>query len=169
MITCPGCQYRGIEKGEELDLQSILISNIDLPNYWTELKTGPGIDQDRSTDSIGITFYSDKYPKSFGVSEDVYRFSSIYIAKYDFSYNRDYYSNGFLPETWTLKSKVADDSIFSCVKTKYDEFPICHWTARYKNIIIVFDAWLVPDRLTLKDVGDIVKTIDLKMEKIISE
>jgi hypothetical protein len=156
-------------EGEQFNLHTLLISNDDLPENWELNGIGQGIDEDRSSDSVGIGFLSDLFPNSRGISQDVYRFPTLSSSIWDYKIHEDIYTSGDIPKEWTFKSEIANESSFSCIYYSNITFPVCNWTARYGKIIIVVSAWLIPERMSLAKFEEIVKIIDSKMKDEINK
>jgi hypothetical protein len=166
LVSCSGLFHSSSEV-DKMNLNDLLITIHDVPAHWSTNGSGKGIDPARSTDSSGIGFYSDIYPDSLGISQNIYRFSSIGVAKDDFSNQLTFYDAGQIPQGWSFKSTAASESRFSCTNYSNVSFPVCNWIARYDRIVIEFGGWLVPARMTLSDMEAIVRTIDSKASKLV--
>lgn len=153
----------------KVNLANLLISvnDMPMPAQWSS-PFGPGLalEPNRSTDSIGIGFYSDLYPESLGVSQEIYRFTSTWKAKWDYSELLRGYDTNSIPSEWTFQSEFADESFFLCEDASNIPFPHCEWYARYERLVVQFGGWLIPERMTLFDMEEIARTIDTKVGKI---
>jgi hypothetical protein len=125
LITLSSCTNVRTQKDQELELKTLLLSTNDLPLNYKVSSIGPGIDPDRSKDSIGIGIYSDVFPDSLGISQNVNRFQRISSAKYDFSNYLDYFASGYIPQAWSYKSEIADETVFACFHASNIAFPRC--------------------------------------------
>jgi hypothetical protein len=148
-------------------LNDLLITTADLPAYsWGVV--GPSstvIDRERSSDLAAITFFSDLYPEHFGSGQEVYRYDSDSDAKQDYEYAVREFGNGYVPSDWKYQSSVASQSQISCTNYPNVSFPVCYWVARYGRVVIDFTAWLIPGRMTLNDMQNIIEKIDVKASK----
>lgn len=147
-------------KSEQVNLNNLLVSLDDLPPNWSFGGIGPGIDSDRGKDSIGISFYSDIFPKSTGCTEDIYRQKSLWLAKLDYQDSLSMFSTVNAPKSWDFHSEIANESNFSCKYYPNSTFPSCYWISRYDQIVIEFGCWLVPNRMTISEMERIVMKID---------
>lgn len=68
---------------------------------------------------------------------------------------------GGTPPEWEYQSLVADQFSFACYKTQGREH--CEWAGRYDEYIVTFGVWLIPDRVSLEDVEQVVRAIDERM------
>jgi hypothetical protein len=151
-----------------IDLATLLIGPKEMPPGWsTEGPKNIALEPDRSSDSAGIAFYSDLYPEALGSGQDIYRFKSIRDARRDFAYATTLYATKDIPQAWHFRSTFADASNFSCRTYSNVSFPVCTWIARYDRIVIQFSAWLVPERMTLQDLENLVRQIDLQTGQVI--
>ena len=168
MMAC-GIPNKTEELNKDIQLEKLIINVDMLPPGWSSSGIGSGLDSDRSSDSKGVTFFSYQYPKGQGCSQDIYRYKSIESAKKDYQTSLLYYGEGNPPSTWDYSSIEADESYFVCQTASNIEFPICLWGARYKNIVIEFKAWLIPDYMTIDDVENVIKEIDKKATEQITD
>jgi len=154
----------------KLDALLISIDNIPKPDSWSVYGPNNGvIDHERSTDLLGIAFFSDLFPTNLGSSETVYRYNTIEGAERDFSYASNYFGDGNFPNDWAFISEKADESYIACEDGVSVDFPKCYWIARYDCIVIEFRSWLIPDRMTLEDMESIVREIDQKAGELIPD
>lgn len=71
---------------------------------------------------------------------------------------------GDVPSEWTYQSAVADESAFAC----YDyegrtPYPICEWSARCEEYIVIASAWLVTDHMSLSDLEKVIRAVEEQM------
>jgi hypothetical protein len=163
LLFC-GCRQSNFTN---VELTSLLINDEPLPPGWlySDGPIGVGLDEDRSTDSVRISFYSDIYPDTFGVIQNIYRFKSVQRAKDDYADEAFYYRtrNYYNPQEWGFESLTADESRIFCRNDSV--ISGCVWIARYDCIVIEFTGWLIPGRMTLVDMENIVYEIDEKVSK----
>jgi hypothetical protein len=151
----------------QIELHDLLVPIDVFPSGWSFGGSGFGIDPDRSFDSSGITYYSDKYPTTTGCSEDIYRHKSISVAKRDYQYSVSAFGNGEAPSEWEFQSMYADETHFACDIYPGTSFPECSWVGRYNRIVIDFGCWLVPERMELIAMEKIVISIDKSVGELI--
>jgi hypothetical protein len=151
----------------QIELNSLLIDADTLPNGWSLSSSGFGIDEDRSFDSAGITYISDLYPSSFGVTQNIYRLKTIDLAKKDYQFSIAIYKTGEVTSDWDFQSEYADESSFSCILVIGGDFPSCQWSARYNRIVIEIHFWMIPARMDGNSIVKIIRAVDKKAEEII--
>lgn len=164
----------------KINLSELLVTSQDLPVGWLQygIPLSPASKSeymDSGTDSIEIDFYSDLVPDDNPLSEQIYRssgFNSIGRAKDNYNYLEKDLAYGSTPLNWKFKSQFADNSDFTCRPYRDDSNPpasnpLCEWIARYNHIVIYVEAYLVPSRMTLSDLENIIQKIDAKAGKVI--
>jgi hypothetical protein len=169
-VFVSGCTIKGDPNYgvmNKIDLKKLLIDEDVLPNGWSLSSSGLGIDEDRSFDSAGITYISDLYPSSLGVTQNIYRLRTIDLAKKDYQFSIAIYKTGELPADWDFQSEYADESSFSCILVIGGDFPSCQWSARYNRIVIEIHFWMIPDRMDGNSIETIIRAVDKKAEEII--
>jgi hypothetical protein len=167
-LMVSGCaQTRDEQIINTIVLNELLIPEDAFPIGWSFAGSGPGIDPDRSFDSVGETFYSDIYMDSMGCSENIYRQKKAEWAIHDYQYSVVAFGQGLIPEEWTFTSPYADESHFACSYYQDTDFPVCSWMARYDRIVINFDCWLIPDRMNLSLMKEIITNLDNKAAETI--
>ena len=151
-----------LAKGDQIDLASLLIGMEDMPSGWiTTYGPDIGIDEDRSLDSARIVFNTDLYPESLGASQNVYRFRSVWAARRDYGNQMEFYEMfHYTLSDWKYKSNVANESYFSCRKDPETPILKCDWIARYDKVVIEFGGWLIPNRMTMADMENVIREID---------
>lgn len=164
LIIISSC--KGVDSAKkEVDLTKLLIGVNDLPPNWSESGRGDALEPNRGGNSMGVGFYSDLYPESLASVQEVYLHLSVNEAQTDIVYVLKEYKNNneFFPEHWNFKSDAADESYLSCEYSPNYSFPLCKWLARYGVIVVQFRSWLIPERMTLLDMENIVELIDIKI------
>jgi hypothetical protein len=164
MIALYACQsFRDTSNDvSQLDLSKLLISDEkDLPEAEWETN---GLDHTvydtrRSPDVVSIIFLSGDEPDMFGVSQEVFRYTSEFYSKDDYQYAKGIL-DGYFPPGWTYKSTMADESHFSCFQYRNAQFPQCFWIARYGKIVINIRAWLNPEKMSLETMQTVVQKVD---------
>lgn len=164
-LSIGGCN-RVNTADDKINLTELLIGVSDMPPHWSLGGQGQPPEPERSSDSTGIGFYSDLYPEALGFSQEIYRHSSSADAKKDYQYALRLYGGGTIPPQWKFKSEGADESYFACEYYPNISFPVCQWLARYDRVVIQFGGWLIPGRMTLSDVENLVRRIDTKASNL---
>lgn len=74
---------------------------------------------------------------------------------------------GALPTAWLFESKLAEESDFACYDYEgREQYPVCTWMARYHDYIIVVHSWLIPDRMSLEDLMNVIMIIEDKLQNL---
>lgn len=172
LLITIGCTSQSIAKVNNIAFDELLITKDDLPNpeawYVYDIREMV-FHTDRLPKEV-IAFYSDRLLNSgSAVEEYIYVFNSVEDAKDDYSkfYNQRTTYNFTFPDGWTLTHPEADENYFICTGGN-DNF-CCTWVGRYRQIIIEFSTFLIPERMTLDDMNRIVEEIDGKAGNLISE
>ncbi len=152
------------------NLSVLLITFQDLPPGWTTagLSSPARWSNYMDGDSMEIDFYSDIVPDHNPFAEEIYRSSGFLPtlrSQNNFNYLVKELHSGSIPHDWNFKSQFADNSDFSCYTYSNVSYPACDWIARYDRVVIHVLAWLIPDRMTLSDLENIIGKIDAKAGK----
>jgi len=75
---------------------------------------------------------------------------------------------GSTPLEWEYESSLASSSAFTCYRYNDISQPNCQWSGVYEEYIIIFDAWLIPERMTLQDIEHIVGAIETRTAQYLS-
>lgn len=154
---------------------SLLIGLSDMPRGW---KVGYGPGRGRSyispkEDGSEIGFYvSDAriLPGRDTAYQGAYRYRSAKAAK---GVYEDMVLPGQVGETpagWSYQSPIADQSYFACYDYEGREpYPICKWSARYEEYVVVFSSWLIPGYMSLEDMERVVRAIDARMAEYLGK
>ena len=154
---------------------SLLIGLSDMPRGW---KVGYGPGRGRSyispkEDGSEIGFYvSDAriLPGRDTAYQGAYRYRSAKAAK---GVYEDMVLPGQVGETpagWSYQSPIADQSYFACYDYEGREpYPICKWSARYEEYVVVFSSWLIPGYMSLEDMEGVVQAIDARMAEYLGK
>lgn len=143
----------------------LLIELSDMPVGW-RVSDGPGRAEDyiSSKDASGIVFIAGTDWQRRVASHRVYRYRSVKAAKGVYEYLVLPDQVGKTPAEWAYQSPVADQSYFACYDYEGREpYPICEWSARYEEYVVIFHSWLVPGYMSLEDLERVVRAIDARM------
>ena len=171
ILSLVGCSKPKTCEMISLDLETLLISSEDMPKSSSWSTSGPSnvvLDYERTSDTIYIAFISDLYDY-LGSHQEIFRYQTSKGAKHDFDYASGYFGSGYFPDGWTFTSDIADESHIACEDGVSVDFARCYWIARYDCIVINLNSWLIPDRMTLEDMENLVREIDEKASELISD
>lgn len=164
-LGCSGCIIRRLIHAPDRSLISkdLLLVQEELPDGW--LVFHPPIeetDNRRPEDSLSIAFCGSKGTTEWDIKQWVFRYTSIEHAKNH--YAEDVLFPGETDnEEWSFVSVFADEQHFSCYTYSNIDYPVCTWTARYQEILIMVVGWVNPERMSLEDMQNIVIAIDEKV------
>ena len=172
LLITTGCVDQSIVKDNDSAFTELLITKDDLPNpeAWYVYDIGEMVfHADRLPEEV-IAFYSDRMLNSGrAIEEYIYLFDSVEEAEGDYSkfYSQRTTYNYFFSDGWTFTHPKADENYIVC--SEVNDNPYCTWVGRYRQIIIEFSTFLIPERMTLDDMNRIVKEIDGKASELISD
>ncbi len=150
--------------------KDLLITLEDMPPDWI-VSYGPGRAEDyiSGNDASTIRFTADPNFRLGGAAHSVYRYGSRDKARGVYEELVLPGEVGEKPVAWTYTSRIADQFHFACYDYEGRQTPICSWSGRYEEYIVLFHAWLVPGRMSLSDIERIVNVIDQKMTKYLGK
>lgn len=165
LFVCASCEDSPPKRSfSTLDL---LMDVSAMPSGWQEdvrRRLEEGDDYFTTDDSAWVAFIAEGENTFLATQQSVYRYPSSSKARsiYEDSVLLEHVGN--LPAEWTYQSLIADESDIDC----YDyegrvEYPICTWTARYEEYVVIVRSWLITDRISLCDLERIAEAVDLKM------
>jgi len=168
-LITTGCADKSIVKDNPLTLADLLITEDDLPNpeNWYAYDIRKMIFPANRLPKKATAFYSDRMLNSGrAIEEIVYLFDSVEEARSDYL---EYYDlrttyNFFSPDGWKFTQSKADENYIVC--SRVDDNNHCTWVGRYWRMIVEFRSYLIPERMTLEDIENIVKEIDEKASKV---
>jgi hypothetical protein len=148
--------------------QDLLIAPEDLPP-GLKVVSGPDKtgDHDKPPDSMEISIVksiNEPLPNDMQceVREFIYIHYSIENAKYDYGLDASFPGETNIA-SWTFMSKLADEQKFSCYTYSNVDYPVCTWVARYEEIEIQVIGWLIPNRVTLDELQNLIRIMDEKI------
>lgn len=148
----------------------LLIGLSDMPKGW-QVSDGPDRAEDYISreDASGIVFVAQTDSPRRTASHRVYRYDSSVQAKRVYERLVLPTEAGECPPTWVYQSPVAEQSHFVCYDYEGRELPVCTWSGRYEEYIVVFHSWLIPDWMSLNDVERVVRAIDERMAQYLEK
>jgi hypothetical protein len=147
-------------------LIDLLISSQDMPVGWKSFEVFSDEYDDLCYIDCAIIQFSP-------VEEDkVYSEQSVYAYNTSEEAERNYKNLliplqlGTTPSDWSYHSDTASQSNLACYTHKNKAFPSCSWIAQYGQYLVFFVSPLLPDRLSLSDLENIIYHIDSKMKVV---
>jgi hypothetical protein len=70
---------------------------------------------------------------------------------------------GNSPPGWSPANGKADESYLGCYQYELPDYPLCTYVARYGRYLVKFSTWMVPGKMSLADLENVVNIIDQKM------
>lgn len=146
----------------------LLIDLETMPESWY-IVSGPEESQVEFNfyEGFWIKFETESAEATYRVaSHNVYQYPSERkaISVYR-SFVLPYIEGRSTPAEWTYKSSLSNIYQFTCHdyegKTQY----YCEWSGVYEEYIVIFRAWLIPDKMTLSDIETVVQAIEVRMEQ----
>jgi hypothetical protein len=169
-LSLIGCSmiYNGdLAPKRSFSVYDLLITEKDMPSGWhSSSKPGKSIIPDISSIfSAEITFNTDLYPENRGSSYDIFQYETENLAHGDFEQIVATYLDGRKNtiKDWNFISKYANEYATKCLYMKGEKIEVCEYVVRYKEFVILFICWLIPERMSLAQMEDIAKIIDLKI------
>ena len=74
---------------------------------------------------------------------------------------------GELPYEWNYESELADLYSFYCFAYEESDDTRCKWVGLYDNYVVEFHTWLIPNKMSLSDIEQIVEKIEILMSNIV--
>lgn len=152
--------------------ETLLVASSAMPVGWNVIESGK-IDKEETEfstdDAARVSFSFFKEPNK-PVKQYVVRYKNPQSAQSVYEEMILPGQHGDPPIGWNYASSVADQSYFSC----YDyngqtDYPICEWSGRYSEYLVLLSAWEIPEQMSLQDIRNIVSTIDSTMAQYISQ
>ncbi len=154
-------------------LVDLLISEPDMPSGWSVEHPNPA-NKDanfHAKEGVAIIFLANTEVRKAS-AHDVYRYkdekqASKYFERYFF---RSVIGSGeFIPQEWNPPNISTDEQTMKCkwarVYTESEQYLLCEWAGRYEEYIVSFQAWILPEMMTMDEMGFIVDKIDSIMVK----
>jgi len=142
----------------------LILTQSDLPLSWfAPYGSMKDTDSGKPANSMNIDIYH------FIVSDraDISQFVSIYKttqqAKNAFNDSAQFPGQG--DNSWSFTSEIADEEKISCYTYSNQNYPICTWLGRYKEITIEVIGRLKPGSVSLGELQTLVKIIDQKVSR----
>jgi hypothetical protein len=142
----------------------LLIELSDMPDGW-QIESGPDTLRDHlygvEAAKVGFSAKADSQERT--AAQRVYRYSNSARAKRVYEKMVLPAQVGETPLEWTYHSSVADQSHFACYDYEGRRPPVCQWSGRYEEYIVIFQSYLLPEQMSLGDMEQVVSTIDARM------
>ena len=147
--------------------EELLIGLSEMPTGW-KVSYGPTRTEDyiSGRDASGIVFVAgtDLQPGRRDAAHRVYHYDNATKAKGVYEDLVLPGEVGKSPSEWTYRSPIVDQSRVVCYDYEGREpYPVCTWSGRYEEYIVIFRSWLIPGYMSLHDMERVVKAIDARM------
>jgi hypothetical protein len=145
----------------------LLIGLEDMPAGWESFPPYKPVDYLCVNDCATIDFEADTDLPRRRAYEDIFRYKSAVTARK--VYKELLLPVGNMPPEWSYRSSAADEFTFVCYDYEGREPPICEWTARYDEYIVIFRSWLIPGRMSLTNMEQVIRAIDTRMARYLNK
>jgi len=145
-------------------MQELLVDASVFPEGW-EISSGPRFAEwDQFSSTYGfwlIGFQADTDVPRHTAMLYVYQYHNVKIAQrmYEEITTSTLHRGEKLPDD-TCDRLYAKQSQLNCESYQEHDQINCSWTGLYDEYIVHFGSWLVPERMSLEDVQDIICAID---------
>ncbi len=157
-----GADEQNTSSPSDISLYDFLLTTEEMPDGWVGYEPFKSPNSLCYVDCASIQFDAQTTNQS-RATHDVYIYESAKEAKRSYEIQLQPTLIGEIPIDWNYESEFADQSDFVCYTYKDMSYPVCEWTARYDRYIVDFYTWLVPKKMTLDDLEEIIRVIDRKM------
>jgi len=159
IISCtPG---QGHTPERSFTTMDLLIDVEAMPPGWRSFPAFKPADYYCVRDCASIDFEADSESVRRSAYQDVFRYKDAKTARRIYAEISS--SPGETPSEWSYRTSAADEFRFACYDYEGQEPPLCQWTARYQEYVVVFGSWLIPDRMAIVDMERVAQAIDLRM------
>jgi hypothetical protein len=162
LILLTGCaKPTPIERN--FSMEDLVIDASVFPEGW-EVVSGPRfVEWDHLSSTYGSWYVGYKVETDaprHTAGLHIYRYHDVSIAQrmYGEFISRQHRGASFPDDT--CDGLQANQSQLTCVSYQTHTQVNCNWTGRYDEYIVDYIAWLVPDRMSLSDVQEIICAID---------
>jgi len=143
-------------------MEALIIDVSVFPEGWW-VGSGPRkVEWDDLSSSYGswyINFQTDTSEIHYTAGQHVYRYANVEIAKSVFEDSVMTKYGEVLPIT-TCENLTADQNQLYCYDYEGRAQTNCQWAGRYDEFIVVFGTWMIPERMSLDDMQEIICAID---------
>jgi len=145
-------------------MQELLIDASVFPEGW-EISSGPRfVEWDHFSSSYGfwlVAFQANTDAPRHTAMLYVYQYHNVKIAQrvYEEMITSPEHRGEKLSDN-TCGGLCANQSQLNCESYSTHDQMNCTWSGLYDEYIVSFSTWLVPERMTLEDVQDIICVID---------
>jgi len=147
----------------------LLISSEDLPVGWKSFEVFSDEYDDLCYIDCAIIQFSPVEENKVYSAQSVYVYNTIEEAARNYKRQLIPLQLGTMPSDWSYHSGVAIQFDFACYTYKNYSFPVCSWIAQYGKYLVEFHAWLLPERMSLRDLEKVVYRIDSKMKVVVNQ
>lgn len=163
MLLLSSCAPESPPPERHFTTRDLLIGLSEMPDGWTGCLE-QSADYLSTQDSATMAFEADTTMSPRVARHRVYRYRSAQAARGVYQDIVTPGQVGKTPAEWTYRSSIADQSFFTC----YDyegrvPYPVCEWSARYEEYVVIFHSWLIPGYMSLEDMERVVRAIDARM------
>jgi hypothetical protein len=165
-ILISSCQREPITMPviRDINLMKLLIGLNDLPDGWRLNGEPERFSEVGASEAASISFVSMSNATRNGASFGVYNYGTSEEAARVFK--KIYEPRVFddLPPGWSNPSFFANQYKVGCYDWEGREPYACTWTAQYQEFIVQLDTWIIPNRMTFKDLEYIALAVDERMK-----
>jgi hypothetical protein len=142
----------------------LILTQTDLPISWfAPYGSKKDTDSGKPANSMNIDIYHFIVSDRADISEFVSIHKTTQQAKNAFNDSAQFPGQG--DNSWSFTSEIADEEKISCYTYSNQNFPICTWLGRYKEITIEVIGRLKPGSVSLSELQTIVMIIDQKVSR----
>ena len=147
----------------------LLISSEDMPVGWKSFEVFSDEYDDLCYIDCAVIQFSPVEENKVYSEQTVYVYNTVEEAQRNYKRQLIPLQLGIMPDGWSYHSDVAIQSNFACYTHKNASFPSCTWIAQYGKYLMFFVAPLMPDRMSLSDLEQVIYRIDLKMKVVANQ
>jgi hypothetical protein len=147
----------------------LLISSKDLPVGWKSEEAFSDKYDDLCYRDCAMTQFFLVEEEKASSEQSIYMYNTIEEAEKTYENQLTPLQLGTTPSDWSYDSAVAFQSNFACYHHKGAAFPSCSWIAQYGKYLVFFVASVLPERMSLNDLENVVRRIDAKMKVVTTQ
>jgi hypothetical protein len=164
------CSFLETAPERSFTTRELLIGLSDMPSGWWVSYSPQKIKDNLSSRDASATIFQAEtnFPRR-GASQRAYRYRNAWSAQ---GIYEDYVlpgQFGSTPPEWTYQSPLADQSYFACDDNLGREPLNCQWSGLYEEYVVTFGSWLIPDRMSLQDIEQVIRAIDARMAQYLDK
>ena len=143
-------------------METLIIDISVFPEGWW-VGSGPRkVEWDDLSSSYGswyINFQTDTSEIHYTARQHVYRYANVEVAQFIFE-DRVMTEYGEVFPVTTCRNLAANQNQLFCYDYEGRAQTNCQWAGRYDEFIVVFGTWMIPERMSLDDMQEIICAID---------